>query len=355
MNLKSKTFCVLPWIEKCYEHNGLQYLCCQSRTPVKDSELNSIREQLKNQEFIPHCKFCYDLEKQKAISPRLLETSRWLKNTEVKSYIDNWKQGQQEKTFFYDIRFSNKCNLACIPCNPTNSSLWANELGIKVETQSHSFDINDVVSSKKIYLAGGEPLITEQCIDLLQRVAEQQQQPEVIINTNFTRNNDQIQQILKNIKNLTLVVSVDAYKHVNEYHRWPMSWNKFIENLDWAQDIGCTIEFNSVIDAVSIINAADLVEIESRCNFWNLAILTTPAALAINNLPDHVKPAVQASWEKIKTSRFYTSDPVFKSRVDHSFDLLKQSGHSELLANYIATIDQRRNIDHQTYLGIKLT
>jgi len=355
VNLTSKTFCILPWIEKYNKHDGLQYLCCYSQVPVKDDQLNSIRQQLKNQEFIPHCQNCYKLEEQNTISPRLLETSRWLKDPEVKSYIDNWDHEKPEQTFFYDIRFSNKCNLACISCNPGSSSLWAKELGIKIQPQRRELNFDKIISSKKIYLAGGEPLITDECINLLQQVSDQEYQPEIVINTNLTRTNNQIKQILKNIKNLTLVVSVDAFGSVNEYHRWPMSWKKFMTNLSWVNDINCTVEFNTVIDAVTIINAADLVDIEHYCQFWNLSILKTPAPLLLNNLPDHAKSQVKKHWEKIKTSKFYTTDPVFKSRVNHTFNLLEQSGDNSALANYIATLDQRRSIDHQTYLGIKLT
>jgi len=189
----------------------------------------------------------------------------------------------------------------------------------------------------------------------LKQVAGQDQQPEVVINTNLTRVNTDMQMTLQRLKNLTLVISVDAYNRVNEYHRWPMNWKKFINNLTWAKDIGCTIQFNTVLDAVSIINAAELVEIESYCDMWNLTILTGPAELQINNLPEHARDQVRDSWEKIKSSKFFTKDPVFKSRVAHASALLDQLGSSTVLANYIAALDSRRDINHQNFLPIKLT
>ena len=355
MNLKSKTFCVLPWIEKFEEINGSRYLCCHSRVPVDESDKDLLRTKIFNQETIPHCESCYQLEQQHVISPRLEETAKWLKNPQVKSYIDNWQPGDQEQTFFYDLRFDNKCNLACISCVPTYSSLWAKELGVKIKSHPLAFNDADIVSSTKVYMAGGEPLIIERCLDLLEQISQRDQQPEVVINTNLTRVNADIKNVLQRIKNSTLVVSVDAYEKVNEYHRWPMKWAKFIDNLHWARSINCTVQFNTVIDAVSIINAAELVAIESQCDFWNLSVLKTPAPLLINNLPEVARDQVRHSWEKIKTSKFFVSNPVFKSRVLHVFDLLNQPGHSESLANYIAELDQRRQIDHQQYLGIKLT
>lgn len=355
MNLRSKTFCVLPWIEKFENINGSRYLCCHSKVPINEDEKDLLRTKIFNQEPIPHCESCYRLDRQLVISPRLEETARWLKNPKVKSYIDNWKPGDKEQTFFYHLLYDNKCNLACISCTPMYSSLWAKELGVKIKPHTPAFDNKDIVSSAKVYIAGGEPLINEQFLSLLEQISHSDQQPEVVINTNLTRVNSDIQKVLQRVKNLTLIVSVDAYEKVNEYHRWPMKWTKFIDNLNWARSIKCTVQFNTVIDAVSIVNAAELVEIETQCDFWNLSVLTSPKPLLINNLPEDKRDQVRHSWEKIKTSKFFVSDPVFKSRAMHVFDLLNQPGHSELLANYIAELDQRRQIDHQQYLGIKLT
>lgn len=352
--LRNKTFCVLPWIEKYQNLNGTNYLCCNSTVPIVPSDLDSIRIKILNQESVPHCNSCYKLDEQRVISPRLRESSRWLKDPEIKSYIEQWKPGDPESTFFYDLRFDNKCNLACISCGPIASSLWARELDIKVKSPPNQFDPEDMIKSKKIYMAGGEPLIIDNYIALIDRISKQDQQPEIVINTNLTRINSNLQKILRKIKNLTLVISVDAYGSVNEYHRWPMKWDKFISNLDLAKDIGCTINFNTVIDAVTIMNAADLVDIEHYCDQWNLSILTNPSALCINNLPKSLIPQVTDHWQKIKTSKFFKTDITFKSCANHATDLLGHTGNSQELSDYIMKLDQRRNIKHQDFLPMKL-
>ena len=355
MNLKSKTFCILPWIEKFQSVGGNRRLCCHSAITITPLEVNGIRTKLANHEPVPHCESCYKLEQQQTISPRLSETSRWLKHPGVKAHIEHWQPGDPDRTFFYDLRFDNKCNLACIMCGPSESSLWSRELGIKINSHLSDFDHADIVASDKVYMAGGEPLIIDKCIQLLMQIADQDQQPEIVINTNLTRVNPNIQIILQRIKNLTLVISVDAYYRVNEYHRWPMKWNKFINNLAWATDIGCTIQFNTVVDAVSIMSTADLVNLESSCTIWNLTILTNPIELQINNLPDHARDQVRDSWEKIKSSKFFKSDTMFKSRALHASHLLDQPGSSADLAKYITTLDKRRNINHQDFLPITIT
>lgn len=350
--LKSKTFCVLPWIEKFQNLDGLNYLCCQSNIPVQTGEIDSIRIKIQNQEAVPHCESCYKLDQQRVISPRLQESARWLKDPEVKSFIEHWTPGDPESNFFYDLRFDNKCNLACICCHPTSSSLWARELGIKIQSQSLRFAEDDMIKSKKIYMAGGEPLIIDQFIELLSRISTQEQQPEIVINTNLSRVDSGMQKILQQIKNLTLVISVDAFGSVNEYHRWPLKWNKFVKNLSWAKDIGCTIQFNTVIDAISIMNAADLVDIEHYCDLWNLTILTSPTSLHVSNLPSQVKSHVKNNWQKIKTSKFFHTDIAFKSRVNYITDLIDQPGDFAALNNYITKLDKRRGIEYKDFLPI---
>lgn len=351
--LKSKTFCVLPWIEKYQNLDGMDYVCCHSAVPVLPSELDSIRTKILNQESVPHCESCYKLDQQRVISPRLQESARWLKDNEIKSYIEQWKPSDADSTFFYDLRFDNKCNLACIGCGPKASSLWEKELGIESRSIPIRFNTQDMVRSKKIYMAGGEPLIIDQYIDLLNHISKQTQQPEIVINTNLTRVSTDMQKTLEQIKNLTLVISVDAVGRVNEYHRWPMKWNKFINNLSWAKNIDCTIQFNTVIDAVSIMNAADLVDLEHDCDLWNLSILKNPSALEINNLPDSMRTQIKDQWNKIRTSKFFKSDPTFKSRVDHVTDLLDRPGNYESLRDYITELDKRRNIQHRDFLPME--
>ena len=353
--LKSKTFCVLPWIEKFQNLDGLDYLCCNSKVPVRPTELDSIRIKIQNQQAVPHCESCYKLDQQRVISPRLQESARWLKDPEIKSYIEQWTPGSEESTFFYDLRFENKCNLACISCNPKDSSLWAKELGIKSQSTPIRLKIEDMIGSKKIYMAGGEPLIIDQFIELLDCISTQEHQPEIVINTNLIRVDPAMQKILQQIKNLTLVVSVDAFGRVNEYHRWPMKWNKFTNNLHWAKDIGCTIQFNTVIDAVSIINAADLVDIEQYCDLLNLTVLTSPNSLHVSNLPVEVKFNIKNHWQKIKTSKFFSTDITFKSKVNHITNLIDQTGDCAALNNYITQLDKRRNIQYKDFLPINLS
>jgi sulfatase maturation enzyme AslB (radical SAM superfamily) len=359
INLNNGTFCVLPFIEKYQSLNGKNYLCCYSQESINNinsADSDILRTDILAGKKISHCTKCYELENNKTISPRLVESIRWLRDPEVSNYINNWPIDNKLKTFFYDIRFDNKCNLACISCNQIDSSLWAKELGVNPPKYKLNFNIDDCLSAKKIYLAGGEPLIIDEFIELISKIANLDVQPELVINTNLTRINDKLRDKLIKIKKLSLTVSVDAFESVNEYHRWPMKWNKFIKNLTWVRThLLCNVQFNTVVDAVSIINLDQLINIEHLADQWNLSIITSPSALLINNTPDNLKEQIADNFTKIKQSKFYRKDPTFKTKVDHTLKQIHLPGNSILLSNYINEIDQRRNINHTTYLGIKLT
>ena len=346
---------MLPFIEKFQDLDGKDYLCCYGNRIPLNNDIVELSSKILNGEQIPHCKKCYDLDNQQMISPRLRESSRWLKDPEIVSYLKNWAPNSSHKTFFYDLRFDNKCNLACISCDAKNSSLIAKELNVTVPKYKLNFDINDCLKAKKIYLAGGEPLIIDEFIDLIFKIADLDQQPELVINTNLTTITPKLKSVLSRINNLTLTISVDSFERVNEYHRWPMKWSKFLNNLLYVRNnLDCTIQFNSVVDAVTVINLAKLVEIEHLTDQWSLNILTSPSALVVNNLPEKEKENIIHKFVNIKKSKFYSTDINFKSKVNGIIAQISNPGDPYLLSNYIAQIDQRRNIDHTTYLGINL-
>lgn len=358
MKLTNGTFCVMPFITDFQEVNGKRFVCCHSKTPVGDRNSTEYQQILKNiwsGTPVDHCRFCYDLEARRAISPRQKETVSWLRDPEVKQYLENWQPDSELQTFYYDIRFDNTCNLACISCGPMSSSLWSRELGIKVAPVELDWDWDRLLSAKKIYLAGGEPFLIPKFKELLTRVSVRDIQPEVVINTNLTVVNDDIKTTLSKIKKLSLIISVDAWGKINEYHRWPMTWDKFLQNFEWATTLNCFLQLNSVIDAVSILNCQELQKLEDRVQQWSLVVAAWPSALLLNNLPDEFKPQAQNSFAQLQNSRFYQQDPVFRTQVDSIVNRISEPGDPAALAQYITKIDQRRSIDHSEYLGIKLT
>lgn len=347
------TFCVLPWIEKFKTLQGNEQFCCWSKIKINDSDTNLLRQKIWNNQKIEHCQSCYTIEQKNIISPRQKETIFWLKDNELKKHF-NTDNCPPFKPLFLDLRTSNKCNLACISCNPIESSLWAKELGIKIVPNVKPFDFQSVLSYKKIYLAGGEPLIINEYLDLINFIAENNPEIELVINTNLTRLPSGILKSIKKLKKISFIVSVDSYEKVNEYHRFPLQWSKFMNNLNQLMNYGVFIQFNTVIDAISIFGLGKLNNISHFPNQWNLTILTEPNWLLLKNIPVQYKNLAIDNLHMFKSNRFYGTDIIFKNKIDQLYAEINKEGNSMLLLNEIKLLDLRRKINHKDYLGFSL-
>ena len=84
---------------------------------------------------------------------------------------------------------------------------------------------------KKIYMTGGEPVLIKENWDLIDYLKEKgyAKNIELEININCTLVPDKLLDTSNHFKNLILLLSVDGYKEVNEYIRYPSKW-KVIEN-----------------------------------------------------------------------------------------------------------------------------
>lgn len=351
-----KTFCVLPWIENYTDLSGNILFCCWSKTPIRDfAQADQLRNQIWNDQKIPHCKICYDLEQHKTISPRQIETLRWFKSNKELSDYFNKNDCPPANPLFLDLRTDNKCNLACVSCNPTQSSLWAKELSIPIIQSKKKLDLNEAIKYKKIYMAGGEPLIIEDYLILLKHIADNNLNIEIVINTNLTSLSNDVIQLMKAIKNISLIVSVDAYGKVNEYHRFPLKWSKFVSNLEIVKNLDIPIHFNTVVDAVSVFGMANLQNISHFPESWNLTLLIDPSWLKLCNIPDKHKKLAHDNIIELKRNRFFLTNLSFSTRIKQMENELFQSGNSNELIEKIKELDARRNINHSDYLGFDIS
>ena len=348
------SFCVLPWIEKFHYFNGHTKLCCWSEKFLEsEQQAELIRNEIWNRKPVSHCETCYKLEQDKTISPRQRESVAWLKDDTVKNLF-NTNLCPQKSTLFLDLRLENKCNLACISCNPKDSSLWAKELNIEIIKSKISINYNDFSTLKKIYICGGEPFLIKEYYDIIRFVAEKHPNIEIVVNTNLTVLPDDLINSIKKINKFTLVVSIDAFGSVNEYHRYPLKWSKFIHNLERVKELGITVQFNTVVDAISIFGLGQLSTMDHIPDYWTLTILEKPDWLLLENIPVHLKEEANNQLIEFFTNNFYKTDVVFKTVIELIKKQIMQSGDSSLLIEQIKNIDSRRKINHKDYLGFNL-
>lgn len=352
------SYCALPFVHHYLNLDGHRYLCCYSDIKLTSvAHLNDVQNKIINGEKVEHCSKCYNWESQGSISPRIKETIGLLKNNRITSALEDSAIDTSKSTVLsYDIRFNNRCNLACIGCNPKDSSLWARQTKTVVNINQHNdLDFDQVSSSEKIYFAGGEPLINEKVYQLLKIISQKEHQPEIVINSNIASIKPKFYNLFEKIKKLSITVSFDGAGTVNEYHRWPLQWDKFLNNLISINQVGIHVSWNTVLDSVSVWGLKSMLDMELLTQDWNIRVLQGPPQLRLRNLNQSLKKSACEQIESLKNSKFYQSDPVFRTRIELALNELNYAGNPEELAETIKNLDQQRKLNHQTYLGVNLT
>jgi radical SAM protein with 4Fe4S-binding SPASM domain len=135
---QSKRFCIYPWIHLHAYPTGAAYPCCQSemRYPVGDCRKNTLQEiwnspeqkklrrNMLSETPNPACNRCYEQEESGFFSGRRSA------NKHHGHHIDRVHDTQADGTYgkfemtYWDIRFSNLCNLRCRSCGHIFSSQW---------------------------------------------------------------------------------------------------------------------------------------------------------------------------------------------------------------------------------------
>ena len=134
---------------------------------------------------------------------------------------------------YLDFTISNKCNLACIHCNPFVSTGWTKD-GKKLNKENPDYwknaqigyhGVEDMSFLDNLFadpeyfrnlqwvaLRGGEPLYDESCKAILQWFIDQGLASNIMldISTNATVFDDDFQEIFKHFKHIELLISIEA-------------------------------------------------------------------------------------------------------------------------------------------------
>jgi MoaA/NifB/PqqE/SkfB family radical SAM enzyme len=202
--LTNPYFCPMPWTGLMYNFDGKVKNCIRSDestgllgnikdTPIEEILLGS-KNVSKQQNIITNnpalgCHTCYDLERGKKgfdiISDRVFYI-REFKKIPLDTYQANNFDLQT-----IDVRWTNLCNFACVYCSADFSSKWADELNVQTETPSEEQQSNfkeyiyrHAKNLKHVYLAGGEPLLMKENLELLE---ELNPNVNLRINTNLSK------------------------------------------------------------------------------------------------------------------------------------------------------------------------
>jgi MoaA/NifB/PqqE/SkfB family radical SAM enzyme len=329
----SKTFCIYPWIHLHAYPTGEAYPCCHAEMayPVgncrhktleeiyHDAPMRGLRNDMLNEQKNPACGRCYEQEESGFFSGRRSA------NKHHGHHIKKLETTPFELTY-WDIRFSNLCNLSCRSCGHIFSSSWykdqaslaggnwANEnraLNYAGRTATDMWEqlVPHLDYVEQIYFAGGEPLMMEEHYNILDKLERRGRfDVRLIYNTNFTQiklKDRTVFDYWKRFDSVAVGASLDAMGPRAEYIRKGTAWDQVERNRALMMEICPRVDFY-VSPTLSIMNALHLPDFHRN---WvdrgyikpqdlNVNILQDPAYLRLDIAPAAYKQQIEQKFNE---------------------------------------------------------
>ena len=367
--LTNKCFCPMPWTGLMYNFDGTVRNCIRGadKQPIGNIQDQSIedillgevnverQQQIVNQTPIPSCQGCYDLEHGKKsfdiISDRIFYI-RELKRVPLETYQPN-----NHQLHAIDVRWTNLCNFACVYCSSEYSSRIADELGKKIDTpaeeQQNKFKdyiIKNAQQLKHVYMAGGEPLLMKQNLDLLAVLARENPEVNLRINTNLSKVDTRVFEKICEFKNVHWTVSIETTGSEFEYIRHGGRWQDFLDNLKIISGLNHKVSFNMLYFLLNYRSLFDCIDYFLQQgyhpNSFVAGALLTPVELNIRHLPQRELDSIkQLINNKLAEKPGYLLEDSYQNilhYIDQPFDKNLVSS-----LKFLTELDSRRGIDSQ--------
>jgi MoaA/NifB/PqqE/SkfB family radical SAM enzyme len=330
---QSKTFCIYPWIHLHAYPTGEAYPCCHAEMthPVghckentlqeiwQGAAMNKLRQDMLSETPNPTCTRCYEQERSGFFSGRCSA------NKHHGHHIKKLATTPFEMTY-WDIRFSNLCNLRCRSCGHIFSSSWYQDQaklagpewrGVNVplnyagQTETDMWEqlLPHIDYVEQMYFAGGEPLMMEEHYRILEELERRERfDVRLIYNTNFTHvklKNRLVFDIWKKFDSVAVGASLDAMGPRAEYIRKGTDWAVVEHNRRHMIEICPNVDFY-ISPTLSIMNAWHLPDFHRdwvakdliRAQDLNVNILQDPVHYRLDIAPIKYKQRVRIRYEE---------------------------------------------------------
>lgn len=389
MTEKKDTICAVPWMHLNFEPNGKVVPCCLTSAhnyfsgDLNDQNIHEIwnsdnmklmRKQMINGIEPEICNKCFDRERVTGESGRVYQNREFpdvLKKIPDITLPDGTATEMQLQ--YWDFRFSNLCNFKCRSCGPRYSSAWvpdAKKLGWISEQDKvwniggvddkTNFDFlkDQVQYVKKIYFAGGEPLLMDEHWKILEMLVENKR---FDVKINYNTNCSVLTYGKKNVLDywklwefpkLEVWPSIDEIGPRAELIRSGTVWSKVEENLKEISKYenivvrpGITVGAWNVFRLPEIIDHFDKIGILKEKHLYSnffINLLETPQHYHVHILPDEFK---QQTIEKL-TDFIRNFNSKYGTDIDNRFTHIKHEltkPHSEKSA--IKFLEITRQLD----------
>jgi len=328
----SKTFCIYPWIHLHAYPTGEAYPCCHAEMGVgqvgncrtntleeiwTDTPMQTLRADMLSETPNAACGRCYEQEDSGFFSGR--KSANKHHGHHVKKLEDN----PFEMTY-WDIRFSNLCNLKCRSCGHIFSSQWYQD---QSKLAGPEWKLNNTVLNyagrtetdmwtqlephldyvEQIYFAGGEPLLMEEHYRILDELVRRKRfDVRLIYNTNFTHTDLKGQSVFeywRQFQSVAVGASLDDCGVRAEYIRKGTDWSTVELNRAEMMRVCPGADFY-ISPTLSIMNARSLPDFHRlwvergliRAQDLNVNILQDPTHYRIDIATSEYKAELTAKW-----------------------------------------------------------
>ena len=335
--IDSKTFCMMPWLHLHAFPDGRAYPCCFAldQYPVgdlnKDSmetvfnskDMKKMRLNMLDDKPSRQCTKCYDQEKSGFFSLRLSSNKHFGHNIGM---VDNTKgDGSADCIIkYWDIRFSNLCNMACRSCGTWFSSNWYEDHKkltgkppdhAKIMRVGRTADdiweqmLKQFDHVEQFYFAGGEPLIMEEHYRILKELDKRKMyHVRLIYNTNFSKlkfKDLDVLELWNKFDSVSVGASLDAEGKRGEFMRKGTVWKDTVANRKKMLEICPQVDFY-ISSTVGLINVLHIVDFHRnwtdqgllKPQDFNFNLLQYPFWQRIDLLPNAYKQKVKEKYEK---------------------------------------------------------
>ena len=343
----SKHFCMMPWVHMHLWPAGTTYPCCMSdpEFPIGNTqeqslqeiwngeELRNIRMNMLQDKPSKECRRCYELEENGMSTLRTGSIGNYAHHWDkVEATSDDGDAGDVNMAYM-DIRFSNLCNLKCRSCGPQFSSSWFEDhkaiygklnhpkiLQVRDEMRSFLDELDPLLESvERVYWAGGEPLITKEHYNILDKWIEMgKRNVSMDYTTNFTQmyyKKKTAFDYWNKFENVRVAASLDANHARGEYLRKNMVWSEVVQNRRTMIE-QCPHVYFELTPTVSVYNVLNLPDFHKE---WIEEGLLEPTNIRINILldPTYMRLSILPPWIKSKVAERYHEHITYLKQFDN--------------------------------------
>ena len=386
---ESKTFCMYPWVHMHSYPTGAAYPCCFSemkntigncrKNTLKeiwnDIPLKTMRQDMLSDVPVEACGKCYEQEKSGFFSGRLSANKHHGHHIDRVDQTLNDGTVEQFEMTYWDIRFSNLCNLSCRSCGHIFSSSWYKDqtqlagpewaknnkplvYAGRFATDLYEQLLEHIDYVEQIYFAGGEPLMMEEHYLILEELERRGRfDVKLTYNTNFTKTKLKDRTVFdywRKFKSVSVGASLDDMGPRAEYIRKGTDWETVEQNRRLMMEICPNVDFY-ISPTLSIMNAMHITKFHRymvdqgliQAQDINVNLLQFPTHYRIDIATPEYKKQICDDFEK-HLEWLRPLDPLRRATVgfESAINFIKSTDNSNLIPTFwdkTDVLDKLRN------------